>query len=319
LKAEELGGRSIDEKEVVRIKRSTSYSDLWSFLFAGMILACLTVISAQFPPTAHTLGSWLVLIGRIILGVPFVLYIPGYLLQGLFFPLKMDLEKEERFGLSLGLSVALVTLLALLLNALPWGLSTSAILVGQGSLIIVLMLVTALVRHLLSPEQAYTPDVWPKIDQWWSGISLSEKRMMVIMAGSLLIAGVIAAWIFLAPASANYFTEFYMLGPEGLAENFPREVSIGQTITVTIGITNRERSHMEYYVEVWQVDPFDEAHRQLVGKTQSFTLKVGENHQWDQAWQPAWAGQDQQFEFLLFTTGRSEQYRRLLLWTNISK
>jgi uncharacterized membrane protein len=287
------------------------------FVIFGIILACLIGLSKQIADESNTPVSWLILISRLLLGLPFVLYIPGYLLQGLFFPLRDDLDKIERIGLSLGLSVALIALLALLLNALPWGLSSMAILIGQSGLTLLLIIVTLIVRWFQPADQVYIPEVNPHLNRWWSSLGISERNMMAVMVGVLFLTLLAAAWIFLLPSPSSYMTEFYMLGSEGYAENFPRQANMGQSISVSLGVTNRERTSMQYRLEVWQVDPLDGTHRQLVAGVSPFTLSVGESHQWDQSWQPAWSGQDQQFEFLLYTADDPDPYRQLLLWMNI--
>jgi uncharacterized membrane protein len=292
------------------------YADLLLIIAAGLFLACFTIVGTGFSLGTHDLLYWPIQLGRVLLGLPFVLYIPGYLLQGIFFAKRDDLDSLERMGLSLGLSVALVALLALLLNALPWGLSISAILVGQGCLVLLLIILSALVRRL-QPTAVDLPASFTSLSAWWVSLQQGERRMLLVMAAALLFTLFTAAWIFLVPSSADYMTEFYMLGPEGLAQNFPRQASMGQLIGVTLAITNRERASMQYRVEVWQVDPLDGTHRQLVAAASPFTLSVGESHQRSQTWQPAWPGQDQQFELLLYTATDPDPYRQLLLWMNI--
>ena len=305
------------QPQSVAARQPPRYADLLLLLVGGVILGWLVTLPILFPLASTNPLSWFVLAGRLLLGLPFVLYVPGHLLQAVLFPHHADLDSIERIGLSLGLSVALITLLALLLNALPWGLTAAAILVGQAGMIVILMLVTALLRHYLPSQQVYVPDVRPHLGRWWSGLARVEQRLLVVMGAVLFIALLTAAWIFLVPSDNAFMTEFYMLGPQGLAENFPRQASLGQPLTLTLGLTNRERTSMDYRLEVWQVDPLDETHRQLVASAPSFTLPVGQTRQWDQSFQPAWAGQDQQFVFFLYTPGQPDPYRQLLLWMNI--
>ncbi len=53
---------------------------------------------------------------RIILGLPFILFFPGYTLITALFPKKSDLGAIERVALSFGLSIAVVPLIGLILN-----------------------------------------------------------------------------------------------------------------------------------------------------------------------------------------------------------
>ena len=53
---------------------------------------------------------------QVIIGLPLVLFIPGYALSYAFFPKKKDLELMERIALSFGLSFALIPLAVFFLN-----------------------------------------------------------------------------------------------------------------------------------------------------------------------------------------------------------
>jgi uncharacterized membrane protein len=55
---------------------------------------------------------------------------PKYTLAAALFPHGKDLDKIERLGLSIGLSVAWLPLLALILDRLAWGLRLWPILLG---------------------------------------------------------------------------------------------------------------------------------------------------------------------------------------------
>jgi uncharacterized membrane protein len=59
---------------------------------------------------------------RIILGLPLVLFFPGFALITALFPRKESLSDIERLGLTFGLSLAVVPLIGLGLNYTPWGL-----------------------------------------------------------------------------------------------------------------------------------------------------------------------------------------------------
>jgi len=59
---------------------------------------------------------------RIILGLPLVLFFPGYSLISLLFSRKGELDGIERVALSFGLSIAFVPLLGLALNYTPFGI-----------------------------------------------------------------------------------------------------------------------------------------------------------------------------------------------------
>ena len=110
-----------------------------------------------------------------------------------------------------------------------------------------------------------------------------------------------------------------MLGPEGLAENFPRQAAPGQPLTVTLGLTNRERHEHTYRVEVWAVDPFSEESRQLVAQSPPLPLPPQGTIESPLTWSMPWLGDDQQVEFLLYIDSQHTPYRHLLLWLDVAE
>src|SRR3990170_4528829 len=73
---------------------------------------------------------------RIILGLPFVLFLPGYALMAALFPRKDDVDAIERIAISLGLSIAVVPLIGLALNYSPWGVRFDPVLVASALFIV---------------------------------------------------------------------------------------------------------------------------------------------------------------------------------------
>ncbi|MBE2234064.1 MAG: alpha/beta fold hydrolase, partial [Anaerolinea sp.] len=201
---------------------------------------------------------------RLALGLVYVLFLPGYCLTAALFPRADDIDGIERLGLSLGLSVAWVSLLALILDWLPWGLRLWPIALGELTAMLLFMAAALWRRTRLPAAAVYIPDLAWRPRPWWRALPRFEQRIYTLAAGALLVAGLAAAWVFLVPSPAQYMTEFYMLGAEGLAESYPREAAVGQEIGVTLGVMNRERDARAYRVEVWAVDPWSEGRRQLL-------------------------------------------------------
>ena len=74
---------------------------------------------------------------RYLLGIIFILWLPGYAFIKALFPKQLPLktsEKEldaiERIALSVGMSIALVPIVGLLLNYTPWGISLTPIVLS---------------------------------------------------------------------------------------------------------------------------------------------------------------------------------------------
>ncbi|MCP8307147.1 MAG: DUF1616 domain-containing protein [archaeon] len=114
-----------------------SHYSLW--LWAVIISIFTTMITIYFlpqnPPFVYL---------RYALGSIFVLYLPGYSLIEALYPKKEDLEGLERLAISIGLSLALVSLVGLMLNYTPWGIRLEPILIPLAILTFMLALVAAL-------------------------------------------------------------------------------------------------------------------------------------------------------------------------------
>jgi len=75
-------------------------------LLVNILAILLITIIAFFPSNVL----------RIILGLPFMLFFPGYTLIAALFPKRNALDSIERVALSFGLSIAVVSLVGLILN-----------------------------------------------------------------------------------------------------------------------------------------------------------------------------------------------------------
>jgi len=68
---------------------------------------------------------------RHVLGLVMILWLPGYSLIKLLFPsysfLKTSIDDIERAALSIGTSLALVSIIGLILNYTPWGINLTSI------------------------------------------------------------------------------------------------------------------------------------------------------------------------------------------------
>ena len=89
---------------------------------------------------------------RIILGLLFVLFLPGYSLIAALFPRKDDLDAIERVALSFGLSIAISPLLGFTLNYSPFGIRLAPVLIVLSVFTISLAL-GAYVRRSRIPEE----------------------------------------------------------------------------------------------------------------------------------------------------------------------
>jgi len=273
------------------------------FALLGLLLLGLIALGVEGLPAALPLL-------RLFLGLFFVLFVPGYALQAALFPRSEDLDGPERLALSFGLSVAVIPPLALILDRLPWGIRLWPIVAGESFVIVTCSAVALWRRRRLPPVERFVVEIDVDARRWWAAQDRLSRALYGILAAALLVALFSAAAIVLLPKPGAQFTEFYLLGPEGLAESYPREAAPGEPLSVTAGIANREGLAAEYRIEV-------RAGELTIGQAGPLRLEGDEVWEGPIHYVLAEPGDDQEVHFLLFRDGGGEAYRSLRLWINI--
>jgi uncharacterized membrane protein len=255
-------------------------------------------------------ASWFAPI-RFLLGSLYVLYLPGYCLTAALFPSPADLDPIERVGLNCGFSVALIPLIAWVLDQLSLGLHVGVLVLAE-YLLMGGCLVIALVRRALLA----TPDALPppsgQTTGWWQRLAHPTKVAWIGLLGIVVVAGGLLRWP--PVATTGYTTEFYMMGVPGRAELFPQSATVNQPVTVWGGIRNEADAERAYHVEIWVSEPYGTGTRYRAASTEAITLAPGEQWQAPLTWTLSRSGADQQIEILLFAEGQLSPYRRLQFW-----
>ena len=268
-------------------------------ILLGLILVVLIAMGVQGLPVL-----------RLLLGLAFVLFVPGYTLQSALFPRADDLDGPERLALSFGLSIAVIPPIALVLDKLPWGIRLWPIVISLASFILACSAVAWYRRLRLPNEERFALVVEVDVKGWWAAQDRTSRVLYGVLALALTTAFLSALAIVVLPKPGERFTEFYILGPEGLAENYPREVVLGQPVTVTVGITNREGVSTGYRVECRNGD-------HLIGQVGPMPLEPGGNDERPVTFVPTEVGDSVKVVFLLYRDGGEQPYRSLRLWLKV--
>src|SRR3989304_6805225 len=88
---------------------------------------------------------------RIALGLPFLLFGPGYAVLAAIYPRRADLAATERLALSLGFSLAVLSVVALGLSYSPFGLRWEPLVASVSLLVLAASALAVLHRHLAPP------------------------------------------------------------------------------------------------------------------------------------------------------------------------
>ncbi|MEA4906462.1 MAG: DUF1616 domain-containing protein [Anaerolineaceae bacterium] len=277
--------------------------DLLLALLGALALLPLVLLDVSGP--GNPLGAL-----RVLLGLAYVLFVPGYLLQLALFPRAAELNGITRLALSFGLSIALLPPIVLLLNVLPWGIRPGPILAAGYALLAGLLPAAWLRRSRLPLEQGYTPRIQLGLRQAWEQAGRGGRLLGIALGIAFLTAILSGLAMALLPNPGDQFTEFYLLGSQGLAEDYPRTAYAGQAATVTIGVANHEGRPMQYRIVV-------KSGEDIAGGTDLFTMADQAVVEGPIAFLLPQAGDDQEVVFELYRQDRGTPYRSLRLWVDV--
>ncbi|AKB76696.1 hypothetical protein MSHOH_0213 [Methanosarcina horonobensis HB-1 = JCM 15518] len=258
---------------------------------------------------------------RTVLGLPLVLFLPGYALVALLFPANNGLEGIERAALSVGMSVATVPLIGLVLNNTSFGIREMPLLASL-SLLIILTCAAAYVRRRQLPEdKAFGVSFKASAHSLLVEIlgkpeSSTEKILRVFLAISVMALVGSLAYVSIIPHEQEPFTEFYILGPDKTANNYTTEYIQGDSGTVIIGVVNHEHRTVNYTMDVRLEN------RSLALPENLKNIQLEDNTTLEEPLEitPSFEGENMELQFLLFNdTEKDVPYRDLRLWINVTE
>ena len=268
------------------------------------IISIIIITLITVPIVEFTQGAQ-----RIILGVILLLFFPGYTFTTALFPAKRNLRGIERAGLTFIMSLALVSLTGLALNYTPWGIRLNPIVVSVTVLIILLSIITLIRRRRLSEEERFAlrinirPSGWTRLKTFDRGLYIA---LAVVVLGALSTLGYVIA----RSKPQENFTNFYILGQEGMMENYPSTISLDEHADVTLGIENNENEASVYTVKII----FDSQEVQTIGP-----LTLADKEKWSSlvSLVPSRTGQNQKAEFFLYKNQETMPSLNLRLWLDV--
>jgi uncharacterized membrane protein len=275
------------------------FSRMSDMLLLAFVLMPLALVALPFSPLL-----------RVPLGLALVLVAPGYALTAALFADHDSLTEVERAGMSFGLSVAIIPVLALALNALPWGIRPWPIAIAIALWNLVFGGIATFQHYRLPPpDESY---VSPKIDLSYWRRSLSRTARARYALGTLALAGVMiaAALALLIPDPTKRLTEFYASDSQGLTGTYQRNISAGSDVQIQLGITNHEGEPARYRIEARQLD-------QILSQAGPLVVEDGKSWNGSLHFAPAQPGDNQPVDLLLFRENQPTPYRQLRLWINV--
>ncbi len=270
--------------------------------------ALLTILFVLLPPFNTS-------IIRTIFGIPMILFMPGYALIAALFPGKNDIDCIERLALSFGLSIAVVPLIGLGLNFTPFGIRLLPVLISISAFTISMCLIAFNRRARLPEEERFEVDfsfIYSSLMQKiFSSKSKVDKILTLVLLLSILVSIFTLAYVIVTPKQGEKFTEFYILGENGMAESYPTLLETGKNSSIIVGITNHEYRLTNYTLNIL-----------LMNDTlYEMNIPLIHNSTWEERvfFTPVRNGVNVKLEFMLFKADNfTVPYRDLHLWVNVT-
>ncbi|WP_122088205.1 DUF1616 domain-containing protein [Halalkalicoccus subterraneus] len=311
-------------------------------LAAVIVLTLLTVLAVFLPIVRETSL-------RVLFGLPFVLFLPGYAFIAALFPERGSVPTDEetvsrgggidpieRVALAFGTSIAIVPLLGLILNFTPWGLRLTPIVLSVSAFTIGCTIVGAVRRWELEPEKQFSVPYQEWLVAGRAELFEPDDRIDAALTVGLVLALLLAVgsvgFAVAYPQPGESFSEFYLLTEnedgDRVADNYPEEFVQGEPQSLIVGIGNNEHETVDYSVVVQLERVEGEGNQSEVVEREELdrfgtTLEHNETYQESQTVTPTMAGEELRLNFLLYTgeipaqPTRENAYRETHLWIDV--
>lgn len=306
-------------------------------------LTCLTV----FVPVLNQTPL------RVLFGACFVLFVPGYAIVSALFPETgtfsetgasavssgyVGIDGIERAVLSFGLSIALIPLVGLFLQVLPWGLEPGPIVLSLSGLTLVATLVAVKRRQSLPLDRQFQIPYRRWVRAGGEGL-YNPSTTLDGLLNVLLVLGVVVAvgsvaYTLAAPPQGEQYTEFRILaeGEDGepVIGEYPTKFETGEAQSVILGIENNEATSRTYtvVVQLQKVEPEGEGEgiedREEIDRFASPSIADNETWYTEHEIVPTRTGTGLRVQYLLYrgeapdSPTRETAYRSTHLWIDVS-
>lgn len=221
---------------------------------------------------------------RAVVGVAFVLFVPGYALVAALFPERGEssgggwrgavtpsggpedgpwtvgrgIDGWERAALGLAVSLAVVPLLALGVALSPLSFATAPVFGAISAFTVVCLVIGTIRRWRLEPGRRFRVPVGAWLARRRRSLTGADSRGEAILTVALVAAMLFAVgalgFAVLSPSDGETYTDFYVLSEdengEPVAADYPDSLTPGQEEAVYLGIENAEHRTVEYHVVI---------------------------------------------------------------------
>ncbi len=184
-----------------------------------------------------------------VLGLLFIVFVPGYLAMAAFLPRAGAADWIFRVTVAFGLGFALEAFLGLVLNYTPFGITFASVVVTTLAASLGLGVLAFVRRMTLPPDQRLELSLNVRVTPW-GHYSLVEKGLAIALVAILAITIPFLGIAFIQPPPKQPFTELYLLGPTGNFTGLPSRLNVSESSSVEIVVTNQEQTSVDYALRV---------------------------------------------------------------------
>lgn len=130
-----------------------------------------------------------------------------------------------------------------------------------------------------------------------------NKLLTIFLIAAILasIAGIV--YLSSVPKPGDRFTEFYILGSEGKAGDFPKEIALGESAEILVGIVNHEGTSASYrFTLTIEGDLYQEINVGMLSDGAKWEQKI--------IYIPRKSGNQQKLELNLYKDTSAQPYHR---------
>jgi uncharacterized membrane protein len=244
---------------------------------------------------------------RLVLAGGFILYAPGYALLAALYPKQTPLNTVQRLTASVGMSVVVSSLLALIIT---YTLGTTLVTISStlGLWILSLACIAAYRRSQCAASERFAPaaSALPA----WQALSKQRKGIILAQLGTVLILLMAAGRLLhISRRAAPQFAEFYLLGQDGRAGAYTEALTANTPHPVTVGVIHHgtPTDYQIFYTT-------DNTHYETIAAP---LLHDGEKWESSVALVLPASPRFQKVTFALHKPGEPLPYRKLYVWAYV--
>jgi len=276
-------------------------------------------------------------VARVILGLPFLLFFPGYALINALFVNKGGVDNIEQIVLSFGMSIAITALIGFGLNYSSWGIRLEPIVFSITCFIFVMSGVALFRKARLLRVNIFTTEFTLRLPNLRGGIL--SKSLSIVLVIAIFGAFATLAYTLAEPKIGEKFNEFYILGIDRKAEDYPtlyilNNGNVTQVIyddgtvdaisgfgKVILGIVNQRQQTEVCYVQMTIND--QSANIEFGGTITNILgpIELQQGEQWENEIGiiPDHIGNSQEVELFLYSNTETTAEDSLHFWINVKQ